>query len=189
MRKRRRQEGKRSSWRPVCLTELRRGKATNCLSGTVASRSGCLFVLTLLVASLFVAALLVQHVIVLFQPGSYLRPEFFLRAATHHNTDVTDRKHKVALIIATNQIGQRQAGLRVDYIIVLTQDVEYGASDPLQVNHLAADLEPSLREKVVLKEVVGQLTADLPGQRYIAVHPVLKQLEHLGIPLAILMPV
>src|SRR5438094_4831321 len=131
------------------------------------SVNGLLFLLT---------TFLMQHVVVFFQPGSYLRPEFLMRATTHHYADVSEREHEVVFVRAAHQVRQRQARLWVDDVIVLTQDVEHGASDAPQVNCLAADPELTLSEEVVLQEVACQLAENLPGQRDVAVHPTLKQL-------------
>jgi len=84
-------------------------------------------------------------------------------AAAHDYANVSDGKNQVVFVPAADQIDQGETRLRVYYVIVLADYVEYWASDIAQIDCPATNLQATLSKEIVLKETFRQLSEEAPG--------------------------
>src|ERR1700730_4738791 len=94
-------------------------------------------------------------------------------------------ERQVAFVLAADKVRQSQTRSGMYYVIEVRNDVEQRADNAPQIDALAADRELALYQSVTLKDFLHQFAEDLTRQRHVALHPALKQLEQLGIAIAL----
>jgi hypothetical protein len=83
-----------------------------------------------------------------------------MRRAANHCADVPGRKRKIARVAASDLLGQRQAGARMDNVVELGDHVEQRAFDARDVDRAPADFEFATRELVALEDPAGGFLED-----------------------------